>query len=86
MQADVAGPMEVHEYRSDSEHSDADKDLEEDPGPSKNTKMKKVNCRKCEDTKLDETAETPLVIEEELPDLPDCEPLAIFQHFLQWKY
>ena len=85
MQADVAGPMEVHEYRSDSKHSDADKDLEADPGPSKNKKMKNVNCRKREDTKLDETAETPLVIEEELPDLPDCESLAIFQHFLQWK-
>ena len=26
--ADVAGPMEVHEYRSDSEHSDADEDLD----------------------------------------------------------
>ena len=36
MPADVAGPMEVHEYRSDSEHSDADEDLETDAGPSKN--------------------------------------------------
>ena len=35
MPADVAGPMEVHEYRSDSEHSDADEDLKADPGPSK---------------------------------------------------
>ena len=45
MPADVAGPMEVHEYRSDSEHSDADEDLEAEPGPFKNKTMKKVNCR-----------------------------------------
>ena len=36
MPADAAGTMEVHEYRSDSEHSDADEDLEPDPGPPKN--------------------------------------------------
>ena len=41
--------------------------------------MKKVNWRKCEDTKLDETAEIPLILEKEFPDLPDCEPLTIFQ-------
>ena len=28
MPADVPGPMEVHEYRSDSEYSDADEDLD----------------------------------------------------------
>ena len=30
----VAGPMEVHGYRSDSKHSDADEELEVDAGPS----------------------------------------------------
>ena len=45
MPADVARPKEVHEYRSDSEHSDADEDLEAEPGPFKNKTMKKVNCR-----------------------------------------
>ena len=35
MPADVAGPMEVHEHRSDSEYSNADEDLKADPGPSK---------------------------------------------------
>ena len=77
MPADAAGPMEVHEYRSDSEHSDSDEDLEADLGPSKNKKMKKVNWRKCVDTKLDESAETPLILEEEFPDLPE----GIFQRF-----
>ena len=68
MPANVAGPMEVHEYRWDS---GADEDLKADPGPSKNKKIKKINWRKCEDTKLDET----------FFDLLDCEPLAIFQYF-----
>ena len=40
MSADVAGPMETHAYRSDSEHSDADEDLETDPRLSENKKMK----------------------------------------------
>ena len=43
--------------------------------------MKKVNWRKYENTKLDATAKTPLISEEGFPDLPNCEPLAIFQ----WK-
>ena len=60
---------------------DADEDPETDPGFSKNKKMKKVNCRKCEDIKLNETAETPFILEKEFPDLPDYEPLAIFQRF-----
>ena len=30
--------------------------------------MKKVNWRKCKETKRDETAETPLILEEEFPD------------------
>ena len=34
MSVDVAGPMEVHQYRSDSKHSDADEELEADAGPS----------------------------------------------------
>ena len=34
--------------------------------------MKKVNWR-------NETAEIPLILEKEFPDLPDCEPLTIFQ-------
>ena len=42
--------------------------------------MKKVNWRKCDDIKLDETTETPLILEDEFPDLSDCEPLGIFQH------
>ena len=40
MSADVAGPVGTHVYRSDSEHSDADEDLETDPRLSKNKKMK----------------------------------------------
>ena len=83
MSANVAGPMEVHEYRSDS---DADEDLKADPGPSKNKKMKKVNWRKCEDTKLDETAKTPLILEEEFFLIYwIVNRLLYFNIFLQWK-
>ena len=67
MPADVAGPMEVHEHRSDSEHSNADEDLKRIL-VLQNKKMEKVNWGKCEDTKLDETAETLLILEETFPD------------------
>ena len=53
--------MEVHEYRSYSEHSDVDEDPEANSSPSKNKRRKNVNWRKCEDTKPGETEETLLI-------------------------
>ena len=85
MPADVAGPMEVHEYRSDSEHSDADEDLEVDRGPSKNKIMKKVNWRKCGNIKLNELQKHLLFQRKNFLIYWIVNLLLYFNIILQWK-